>query len=200
MAPSEQQQEKHYLRKAQIFRIAFLLQVLAVLILLFAAISFCSDRTFMLRVEGDPLPGTYDIAKLTDAKCIDTAMEYLGLVTTYQSANARKQFTKAREFISGDFLQTFDREMMDITLGAIETTSRAATTRLQPLKSKVIRNPKAGTAKVIIPGVQRRIVDGQELPPKQVRYEITLGINPEIETNDYGLAVLSAKKRSGAQD
>lgn len=178
---------ENYRDQAMLWRALALLQIPATLVLALFAYSVWSNRNITLNVPAKPLPGLYAAQDIPDSEFLNVSTNLINLIATYQPAVARRQFQKAREHLREPMLATFDREMMNIELKAIETTNRSQIFFIDPTKTKLERQGNEIIASLT--GDRMKLVAGKQLPEVTTRFIVTMTTIPRNDLNPYGIVV-----------
>ena len=146
----------------------------------------------------DPLePGlSYPIEDLPDKECINVAMQFIGLTTTYQQYTARDQFELAQKLLVEPALSEFIQKMMGEELTTIEQTGRSQMFFAEPRQMKVDRVPNSTKVVVRLPGYRQQIVNQNVLPPAEVVYYVELMTTDQaVQHNQFGIVVSGFHER-----
>jgi hypothetical protein len=180
-----------YKEQAALWRALALFQMPATFCLVVFSLLLWVGRSTTLNVPAKPLPGIYLAKEVPDTEFIEYATNFINLIATYQPAVARRQYKQAREMLIEPMLNRFDREMMEIELKAIETTSRTQMFFIDPVEIKSDRVSER-EIRVRFVGERQKIVAGKELPSNKAVYLISMTTVPRQTVNPYGIVITNA--------
>lgn len=179
-----------YRDQALLWRSLALLQIPATLVAVLFAWVMWANREITLDVPAKPLPGRYAAQEIHDSEFIEVGTNFINLISSYQPAVARRQFSRAREMVIEPYLTQFNIDVMDKELKTVETTSRTQLFFIDPSKTTIDRS----NDKIIVTfiGERQKFVAGKEVDPVTTRYDITLTTVPRNDLNPYGIVVANA--------
>ncbi len=178
---------ENYKEQASMWRALSLLQIPVTVIALVFALIIWNTRTITLNVPARPLPGIYPVQEVPDTEFQNASTEFVNLIASYQYRTARRQFKKAREMLTEPVLSAFNQEMMVNEINAIEATGRTQMFFVDPMQTQIRRDGKQ--VFVTFVGEKRKIIAGQEVDPRQAKYEITLTTLPRNSLNPFGIVI-----------
>lgn len=176
-----------YRDQAALWRALSLLQVPVTALALLLALVIYSKRSVTLEVPREPLPGTYVAQSIPDTEFLDVATSFVNLVTNYQPRMAERQFREAQQMLVEPMLTTFESEMITKELPAILNTQRTQMFLIDPVKTKLVRNPT--NVQVIVEGERIKSIAGRELPIRYSRFTVTMRLMPRHPLNPYGIVI-----------
>jgi len=178
-----------YRDQAILWRALTLIQVPATFLAIIFALVMWTTRSIVIDVPHKPLPGLYAIQEIPDSEFINTATNAINLIATYQPAVARRQFTRAREYLVEPMLSQFDKEMLDVELRAIESSRVTQLFFADPTKTTIQRVGR--DVQVSMSGERVRYVSGRETPTSTTDFTVTLSTIPRNDLNPYGIVIKS---------
>lgn len=178
---------ENYRDQALLWRALSLLQIPATFIALCFALMMYWGRQVILNVPAKPLPGMYTAQEIPDTEFIEVATNFVNLIASYQPAIAPRQFAEARRWIVEPFLTKFNEQMMKIELEAIRNSTRTQLYFPNPVRTKIKRGPNGVT--VTLAGERVKLIAGQPLPGRMLRFRITMTTIPRHSLNPYGIVV-----------
>jgi hypothetical protein len=188
---------ENYKDQSLMWRSLFLLQVpTTVCALIFAGIMW-STREITLTVPSKPMPGIYAAQDIPDNEFINVAMDYIGLIATYQPRTARRQFEAASAMLKEPLLTKFKDEMINSELAAVENSSRTQVFFIDPLKTMVSR--RGNDVSVTVEGDRWKVIAGAELPTVTSRFRVTMTTIPRNQINPYGIVITSVTFKSNTK-
>lgn len=188
---------ENYKDQSLMWRSLFLLQVPTTIgALLFATVMW-STREITLTVPSKPMPGIYAAQDIPDNEFVNVAMDYIGLIATYQPRTARRQFEAASGMLKEPLLTKFKEEMIGSELGAIENSSRTQVFFVDPLKTSV--NRRGNDVTVSVEGDRWKVIAGAELPTVTSRFKVTMTTIPRNQINPYGIVITSVTFKSNTK-
>ena len=179
---------ENYRDQALMWRALALSQIPATLLLVFFSTLLWATRSITLNVPARPLPGVYIANEIPDASFIEEASNFINLIASYQPYVARRQFTEAREMLQGPIIQTFDSDMMDVELKAVESTLRSQLFFVDPTLTEIQR-PNNKQVVVSLTGERMKYIAGKELEPVLTKFSVTMTTIPRQTLNPYGIVV-----------
>ena len=188
---------ENYKDQSLMWRSLFLIQVPATLAALGFAFMMWTTREITLTVPSKPLPGIYAAQDIPDNEFVNVAMDYIGLIGTYQPRTARRQFEAASAMLKEPLLSKFREEMISSELSAIENSSRTQVFFVDPLKTSVAR--RGNDVTVSVEGDRWKVIAGAELPTVTSRFKVTMTTIPRNQINPYGIVITSVTFKSNTK-
>jgi len=180
---------------AQLWQSVSMVQFVITIITLILAILLYLGRNPIINVPEKPLPGIYAAYQINDVEFIDLANDFVNLVYTYQPINAKRQFTKAAEYLLEPFLTKYNEDILEIELQTIFDTSRSQIFFNDPSKT-VIERVDDNFVKVTLVGERLKIIGGKQLPNVDTEYVITFSTIPRNVLNQYGIVIIDVESRN----
>lgn len=188
---------ENYKDQSLMWRSLFLLQVPTTIGALLFAMVMWSTREINLTVPSKPMPGIYAAQDIPDNEFVNVAMDYIGLIATYQPRTARRQFEAASGMLKEPLLTKFKEEMIGSELAAIENSSRTQVFFIDPLKTSV--NRRGNDVTVSVEGDRWKVIAGAELPTVTSRFRVTMTTIPRNQINPYGIVITSVTFKSNTK-
>jgi hypothetical protein len=181
-----------YRDQAILWRSMAILQIPATFIALLFALFVWNGRTQVINVPQKPLPGFHEVGEIPDDEFINSATEYINLVSTYTTANARRQFREAMDLIREPMLTQFQKEMMEDELRVIESSQRTQLFFVDPTKT-IVRRETPRVVAVWLMGERSKFIAGRELRPSNTVYKVLMTTVPRNKINPYGIMITSVE-------
>jgi TraE protein len=181
--------------QAMLWRALALLQIPATTLAIIAAMVMYFFADTVVEVPLQPKPGRYGTKTLPDSEYVNAATEVVNLIATYTPATARRQYTRAKQFLWEPALTEFEKSMMVEELRTIEETSRTQLFFINESMVKVDRFPEEDKVVVRLPGVRQKLISSQPMPPDELVYYIKMTTIPKNVTNEFGIVVVDLRLR-----
>lgn len=183
-----------YRDHAMMWRSLALLQIPTTLACIVLATIIFYNRQTIINVPAKPAPGKYSTDEINDVEFQEAATSFINLIASYQPANARRQFSKAREVLGEPLLTQFDKEMMGSELKNIENTKRTQLYFVDPSRTELKR--EQGLIFINMVGDRIKYIAGKELPAVITKYTVTMATVPRTDLNPYGIVVVNVNNEN----
>jgi hypothetical protein len=184
-----------YREQAYLWRALSLLQMPATALSVLAALMMYFTADTVIEVPHAPDPGYYSVKQLPDSQFINAATQVVNLISTYQPAIARRNFTTARKFLWEPALTEFEETMMGPEIRQIEETKKSQMFFVNNRLIKVDRFPENDIVVVRIPGLRQKLIGDKSLPAEEMVYYVKMTTIPRNVHNEYGIVIIDLRLR-----
>lgn len=151
--------------------------------LLFASYLIITSQIW-IDVEGERIPGRYQINELSDKEYMAFAEQFTNLIATYQFSNAQDQLTAAIGYLEPKQRDAFRRELLEKMLFAIQDTNRS---QIFTIWDQQVTRQEQEVIITLSGTAQKQIAN--KLISYDLGYQVVVSVFPGETDNPYGLIV-----------